>query len=320
MPDRATSRPSARTRLSARRLLRRLLDLDPMMTVTGAAMLLVLVVCLAGLALDPRTITGAPAWLKPAKFALSIAVYLFTLVRLISFLPVRGRLVRLAGRGTALALLAEMVIIALQVVRGATSHFNDETAFDAILWGLMGGLIVLVRLANLLVAVVLIRRRLGNRVFAWSLRLGLVLSLVGMAVAMPMVFQGGHSVGVADGGPGLPIVGWSTEGGDLRVAHFAGLHALQLLPVAGWLLASRGPRSLRLGDRLALLWTAASGYLGLILLLTWQALRGQPLIRPDALTLAALGALVAAVAAAAAAILLGAGRPACALRPVQSTT
>jgi hypothetical protein len=113
---------------------------------------------------------------------------------------------------------------------------------------------------------------------------------------MPVV--GAHSVGVDDGGPGLPVVGWSTIGGDLRVAHFVGLHALQVLPLVGLLLARFGPAWLGQRDRVALVWTAGLGYLGVVALTTWQALRGQSLIRPDALTLTAVAALAAATVGA----------------------
>jgi hypothetical protein len=169
---------------------------------------------------------------------------------------------------------------------------------------------VLVWLATLLAAVLLMRQRLPDRAFGWSLRLGLVVALVGMAVAffmpmptpeqkaaiaagMPKTISGAHSVGVPDGGPGLPLVGWSTQGGDLRAPHFVGLHAMQVLPFVAWWLSRR--RRLGEGHRTALIAAAGLAYLGLVVVLTWQALRGQSIISPDALTLSALGALLGIV-------------------------
>ncbi len=139
------------------------------------------------------------------------------------------------------------------------------------------------------------------------MRGGLGLALLGMAAATLMTVptpltaaafvagqSGAHSVGVADGGPGLPLVGWSTVGGDLRVAHFVGLHALQLLPLFAWVLHRRRFAALGAGGRLALVRIAGWGYLGALLLLTWQALRGQSVVAPDALTLTvAIGLLLA---------------------------
>jgi hypothetical protein len=101
-------------------------------------------------------------------------------------------------------------------------------------------------------------------------------------------------VGVRDGGPGLPLTRWSTEGGDLRVPHFIGLHALQLLPLFAWVLERRRrPASTRL------VVAAGAGWLGLIGLTLWQALRGQPLVAPDAATLLALVVLAAGTLAVA---------------------
>jgi hypothetical protein len=220
----------------------------------------------------------------------------------------------------------EMVIIVGAAAVGTTSHFNVSTPVHATLWSVMASAIVLTWVANLGVGVLLLRQRLTDRAFLWSLRLGVAVSAVGMGVAffmtsptaeqlararagadMPTV--GAHSVGVADGGPGLPVVGWSTVGGDLRVAHFIGLHALQILPLLGLALSRLGPAWLDQRHRVSLVWTAGLAYFGAVALVTWQALRGQPLIRPDALTLSVAAALAIATIAALVGIVVQARRP-----------
>jgi hypothetical protein len=106
----------------------------------------------------------------------------------------------------------------------------------------------------------------------------------------------------------LPVVGWSTEGGDLRVAHFVGLHGLQILPLLGLALARFGPAWLPMRVRSRLVGVAAAFWIALTLLLTWQALREQPLIAPDALTLLALGLSIAVTAGVTGAVLARARR------------
>jgi hypothetical protein len=294
------------------RLLRRAFATNPALTILGGAMLITFLATLVGIFVDHRVITGAGAWLKPAKFAISVSVYCFTFVWLLSFVENRPRLVRVVGNVTVVSLIVEMIVIITQAARGTTSHFNQTTPFNTSLWFTMGAFIVLVWTMNLVLATLLIVQRMTDRAFGWSLRLGLVISAIGMAVAFLMVVPtpeqaaaistghgkhivGAHSVGVADGGPGLPIVGWSTVGGDLRAAHFVGLHALQILPFLGWLLTRRR-RLFALfsaNDRLALVWIVGVGYVGLVVLLTWQALRGQSVAHPDARTIAAASVLAA---------------------------
>ena len=92
------------------------------------------------------------------------------------------------------------------------------------------------------------------------------------------------------------------------MAHFFGLHALRALPLVGFLAASFGPGWLRSSHRVALVWVAGLVYLGLVLLLTWQALRGQPVVSPDSLTLGALFALFAAAGVVVSAVVLRAQR------------
>jgi len=220
---------------------------------------------------------------------------------------------------------AEITPITIQVIRGTRSHFNVETPFDSFLLGIMAVSITVLWAANLVLVVILLRQRFEDRAFGWSLRLALIITLIGMATGYlmtlptpeqiasweqgaPVTLIGAHSVGVPDGGPGLPVTGWSTEGGDLRIPHFVGLHALQVIPLAGGGISRR--RRLTPGQRLGLVWTVSLAYLGLVVLLTWQASREQPLLAPDALTLGAFAGLAAAALVAAAWILSPSGRAA----------
>ena len=224
-----------------------------------------LLAALVGVVVDHRVITGAPAWLKPAKFAISITVYSFTFVYLLQFVRGHKRLVAFVANATALALLVEMVIIVGQVIRGTTSHFNFSTPLDSALWSTMGVTIVLAWVMALILGVLLLRQRMPDPVWAWAIRLSVLLALVGMGVAFLMTsptaaqlagaqagnglpISGAHSVGVADGGPGLPVLGWSTVG--WRPAHPALLRAARAASDAdSWSAAdaARGARNVQRG-------------------------------------------------------------------------
>jgi hypothetical protein len=278
-----------------------------------SAMAALAVVALIGIFADPRVLTGVPIWLKPFKFSVSFVLYGVTLAWMLSLLPRRSLLAGWAATVIVTTSAIEMLVIVGQVLRGQTSHYNETSAFNAALWQTMGTSIMVLFIAHFVIGIVVLRQPLADRVSAYAVRLGLGLSLLGMLAAVPMVLPGqapdiegiagAHSVGVVDGGPGLPLVGWSTIGGDLRIGHFVGLHALQALPLLAILLSRLGTR-LAEGTRVRLLVVAGGAYAVLIMLLTWQALRGQPLLRPDALTLGAVAALVAVTAAATAAVIV----------------
>jgi hypothetical protein len=270
---------------------------------------------------DPLVITGAPAWIKPLKFAISGGIYGASFLWLLTYIRGRHRWVQIAATVTGVALIVETALITLQVIRGTTSHFNVSTPFDAAVFSAMGGFITVLATFALVAGIWLIFQRMDDRAFAWSLRLAILVSFAGMMTGFLMTTQttpaqaeqmatgtmvsaGAHSVGVEDGGPGLPFVGWSTTGGDLRVPHFVGLHALQIIPLVAWGF-SRPALRRRLNDRrrTALVVIAGLGYLALLLILTWQALRGQSVVAPDSLTLAAFAGLSIATLGASAVIL-----------------
>jgi hypothetical protein len=250
---------------------------------------------------DQRELVGAPLWFKPLKFSLSIMLYSAALAWMLSRLPGRG--MRRAGWLIVAGAVLEMVIIVGQAARGVRSHFNDDSLFDAALYSIMGATIAVVWLATVAIALRFLRERSDDPVTTSAVRLGLLVGLAGMAVGFLLSANGGHAVGVPDGGPGLFFVGWSTTGGDLRIGHFVGMHALQLLPLLAAGLAAIGRGRLDETARVRVVQIAAAAYAGLVVLVTWQALRGQPLLAPDAVTLAALGALALGTAGALAGVL-----------------
>ena len=288
------------------------------LTAAGLLMVAALAAAVIGLAIDPRIVTGAPVWLKPAKFAVSNAVYMFTLAWIFTVIPEWTRTRRLVGWITAVILVLETAIIGLQAYRGTTSHFNVATLFDGLLFGVMGVGILVWTLSTIVVAVALWRHQLQDRALGWALRLGMTITIVGAMsgglmtkptrqqldaaqAGQRMAIAGAHTVGAPDGGPGLIGTGWSTEHGDLRVPHFLGLHALQLLPIVSLLLARR-----RMSDavRVRLTIVAAASYASLFAILLSQALRGQSVVGPDQLTITLLGVWFVATGAGAAAAAL----------------
>src|SRR5688572_29265048 len=188
------------------------------LTASGLLMIAVLAAAIVGLAVDPRTVTGAPVWLKPAKFAVSIAIYTLTLAWVFSLIPGWIRTRRIVGWMTAATLVLEMAIIGLQAYRGTTSHFNVATPFDGVLFSVMGAAIVVQTLSTVAVAIALWRQRFADRALGWALRLGMTITLIGaasgglMAQPLPqqlelarrggrMTVAGAHTVGAPDGGP-----------------------------------------------------------------------------------------------------------------------
>lgn len=280
----------------------------------SGSMALLAVVSVGGLIVDDRMLVGVPIWSKPFKFSVSFVAYAMTLAWMLSLLPRGRRAGWWAGTVLTAASLVEMVIITVQVVRGRQSHFNNETPLDAALFQVMGATVVVLWLAALVIAALLLRARILDRATAWAVRLGSLIALAGAAVGFVMVvptpeqlaagddaaITGAHSVGVPDGGPSMAVTGWSTTGGDLRIAHFFGMHALQVIPLVLLALVTLAPRFARLRDdrvRLRLTLVVSAAYTATFGLLTWQALRGQPLVQPDGPTLAAAGAVVALTAA-----------------------
>lgn len=247
---------------------------DPLLFWTGVGMLLTLVVCLLLSIGDTRLILGLNPWIKPMKFLISITFFLWTVAW---FMPETGPYPRARAviRWTiATAMTVEILCIIMQSIRGTTSHFNHQTPFDDAIFGIMGMGVVFNTLAMALFLWIIRRDTPPNRAgYLWGIRLGVAMFLLASLQGTLIVGNDAHSIPGPDGSPGLPFVNWSTTMGDLRIAHFFGMHGMQALPLLGFLLDRSRIRAARtLVVATSILWLAITG--GLLMM----AMNGRPLI------------------------------------------
>ena len=265
---------------------------SPVLIQTAAISLYLLGIALVGLLVDDRVIGGAPAWLKPAKFGASGATYLVTLAFMARDLP-RTRMLRVATVLIGWILVVETTVIAVQAARGQLSHFNINTPLDAVIFSSMGVGIATVWVMSAVVLFLHLRTKATDRTMASALRIGLALNIAGAGVGWTMTqpraaqlealqhnqrpfVMGSHTIGAPDGGPGMPVTKWSRDHGDLRIPHFLGMHAWQLLPLL--LLGVRRVRSGRDdGTERAIVLFASASCAVLFVGAFLQAMAGHPL-------------------------------------------
>jgi hypothetical protein len=257
------------------RALRELYASNPVLAITGWLHWILAAVLITGVQFDTRTILGINPWIKPIKFSVSIAIYVWTLAWYLRYLSGRRRAVRMISWGVSISVVSEIVGITLQSARGVPSHFNSATPLDAAIFAAMGMMIGINTVLLIRVCVLFFVDHPDiSTGYLWGIRFGLILFLLASFEGVFMVLHGSHTVGAPDGGAGLPFVNWSREHGDLRVMHFAGMHALQLLPLAGyWLGRSGRPEAAQVSYTAAVFLL----YFGTMALLLWMAWRGHPI-------------------------------------------
>jgi hypothetical protein len=219
--------------------------------------------------IDHRQISGVNLWLKPSKFALSIAIYCLTWPLYLQYLP-DEKLKRRFANFTAFAMSFEVIAIVSQAARGQMSHYNISSTYNALVFSSMGIVIVSQTLFALFIGVVFFRIKAIklSPALLWAIRLGIIMSCIFALEGGIMASRLAHSVGASDAGPGLPILNWSRVAGDLRLAHFVGMHALQVLPL--FVLIGRVKRSYPL-QIFGIL------YFLLVSILFYNAMLGRPL-------------------------------------------
>jgi hypothetical protein len=225
-----------------------------------------LLVAVAG-AIDTRTVTGINPWIKPAKFYFATTTFVWTIAW---FLAELRSAPHWLGWAFSAAMLIENFLITMQAARGVSSHFNVKTPFDAAVFSTMGAVIALntVFLAWLLILFFTKSQPIA-RGYLWGIRFGLLLTILGSFEGAFMAARLSHAVGAPDGGPGLPFIYWSTTAGDLRIAHFFAIHALQLIPLFAWFVSRRSPLFVTI---------FSAAYTCLVYYLFQQAMHGMPLL------------------------------------------
>lgn len=260
-------------------LLGRVWDDAPGFAALTVMMALAMLPLLAAHLLDPRQFGGEGVWVKPLKFHLALVLFVGTLAVYARWLPAGltetpgWRLFAAAVIGSA---VAELAWIGGAAAMGVASHFNTAPVWAAI-YPLMGIVATLLTSAALVMGVAIARNGATGLPPALHLALwlGLVLTFVlTMAVVTRLAGGTGHHIGVPVSGVRVPLMGWSREVGDLRVAHFFATHALHALPLAGLVAVRLLPDP---AARLAVI-GAALAYAGLVVATFLQALAGRPFL------------------------------------------
>jgi hypothetical protein len=212
---------------------------EPVLTVTGAVLVLAVIPLAMASIMDARTLNGAPVWDKPARFALALGVYLLTLAFFTGWMQRGARHTPLMRWGMAAgvtAIMFEQFWITFQAARGLPSHFNYATGFETTMWALMGIGAVILTLMAPIIGWLIWRRPLPGLEPALraSAALGLILTFpLTIITAGTMAAHGSHFVGDAgSAASGLFLMAWSRESGDLRVPHFFATHIMHVVPIA----------------------------------------------------------------------------------------
>lgn len=237
---------------------------------TGAVYAVMAVACFVLVYASNIQVLGISAFIKPMKFYISSVIYTFTMAWILYYLN-DSKLVAAFSWTLVVTLTFENIYISYKAFIGQQSHFNISTSFNSAMFSLMAIAITIITLFTAYIAVVFFTKdfpALSNS-YVWGIRLGLVLFVVFAFEGFVMGAKLSHTVGAPDGGAGLPLTNWSKQNGDLRIAHFLGMHALQILPLIGYYLTNNAKITISMGVLYFILTTT-------ILI---QALNGKPLIK-----------------------------------------
>jgi len=224
--------------------------------------------CLLMMLFDDTQILGINAWIKPMKFLLATGIFSFSMAW---YLPEveKPTTSRIYSYVIVFILALENSIIIYQAWNGTTSHFNISSPLNGMLFSIMGIAIITLTIWTAYICFLFFRKKDFNApmTYIWGIRLGLLFFVIFSLEGGMMVNLMQHTIGASDGGKGLFFVNWSRQNGDLRVAHFFGMHSLQILPLTGYFLCKTNRQIMLLATLYFLIVTA----------LLVQAINGIPL-------------------------------------------
>lgn len=262
--------PPASKEWSPKRVWLELLSRQSTLAWFGLSLWLAMVPTLLAWGLDERTLREVNVWTKPLKFMASVGLFSITTAWFVGLLAPERRRTRLVRVVVAVIIatgLFEVGYITWQAAWGQASHYNADTLLHQVMYALMGLGALLLTATQPLLAWQIWQDGRPQDASIW--RDAVVAGLVATFVLGAGV--GGLLGGLQPPeGAGLPVVGWHLSGGDLRPAHFLGIHSQQLIPLAGALLAGAGLRQARAG-----LWLLVGAYTGLWAWALHAGLTGQ---------------------------------------------
>lgn len=246
------------------------------MTKMGTAFLILAVVLGIYAPFNDTEVLGINAMIKPLKFALSIWIYAWTMAYLLYYVNDQKKV----AKYTLLAILTmvyEQAVITIQAFRGKLSHFNQTEIVGGIVYAVMGVMIVWLTTATLLLSIRFIKQNTYKipETFVLSIKIGLVLFVIFSFFGGYMSGINSHNVGGEIGGEGLTLLNWSTLFGDLRVAHFFGIHSLQLIPFVGFFVSKHVYNQ---KNATILVWLVSILYFVFVSFSALQAMAGKPFV------------------------------------------
>ena len=190
---------------------------------------------------------GINAYIKPFKFALSTFLYAWTIAWFMGYLPTFNA--SYFNWIIIISLGFEIVYIALQASKGELSHYNVSSPMKSFLYTMMALMATIATVATAYIAVLFFGKSVAELpdYYLWSIRLGLIIFVIFSFEGFAMGSKMTHTIGAADGSKGIPILNWSLSYGDLRIAHFIGMHALQIIPILSFYLLKNTKLTLSLG-------------------------------------------------------------------------